>query len=152
MSSHALDSQMEERLVDTVTRLERQLKELRTLQNQGQDAVNLQVSNAVTISNTFSPGDRVFFVYRFDNPQNKQLFSNFEFSLYEGTIAAGNELGNGLNIYGNNWKWSWWRSQWDSDGNNQRDWVEITNTSGSTLTLHGVGQWRYLVSSGVGSA
>lgn len=152
MADHSLDREPEKRIFTEIADLKRQVQEIRTLQQAGADTVNLQTSADYTITFAFTAGLTADFLYTFTNSGGRKLFTTFEFTLYEGASAvSGNELGNGLNAFQSHWQWSHWRSKWDSDGNNVKDWVAIKNITGGSLTLTMVGSWRYIVSSAAGS-
>ncbi len=150
MASHTLDQQPSERLFTEIADLRRQLSEMRTLQLQGATAVNLQVSTTYGTSHELPPNTYGLWNFLFSNPDNRRLFGTFEFTMWEGTAAAGNEIGRGTTRDGN-FRWSYWRDMQASDGNNLRDYVWVVNVGPDTKIVHVIGRWRYLVSGGTGS-
>jgi hypothetical protein len=151
MSTNVSKQRPEKDYFARLSALESRVQQMRTTQAQGADAVNLQTSADCTLPFTFSAGGGANFLYTFSNADNRKLFGTFEFTLYQGSIAPGNEVGNGLNVFDFNWDFRYWRSKWDSDGNNLKEWVKIKNISAGTLDLIMVGSWRFILSSGAGS-
>jgi hypothetical protein len=159
MSSHALDNQLNERLFKELEEVKKQLRDLRTLQTQGGNAVNDAVESYVNLNLSPTTGataagitnnNVALFRFRFTNSESNLVFSNFYFSLYQGSVAAGNLItAGGVNIL--NYDWYWWRDEYDSlaDGNNRAtDYVYVRNRSGATQTIICRAYYRYIVSAG----
>jgi hypothetical protein len=152
MSANILDQQPNQRLFTKVNDLERQLSELRTLQQQGRNAVNLQNSGDYTASWTAAVNTYYVITFHFQNLDNKQLFGTFEFTPYQDTTAnSAKALWRGDVSLDSNWKIFWYRDKEASDGNDLWDYVYVSHSAASPLPITLVGRWRFIVSSGTGS-
>ncbi len=151
MSGHLLEQQPEERLFTQIKELQDQIKELRTLQSQGNDAVNLQLSGTTTLYwSGLLTTQEGFVAFTLSNPGNKRLFGFANITFYEGSVAAGNEVGHG-NVRDAGYVWSMWTDWGDTDNNNIVARAVIINKTGSTKVIYVSCNWRYLVSSGSGT-
>jgi hypothetical protein len=77
MSSHSLDNQMNERLVNEVAELRRQFKEIRTLQTQGEDAIQIGYTPDTLYTITMAPNTGLIgtflFVLEYDTPPSESV-------------------------------------------------------------------------------
>lgn len=153
MADHTLDREPGiARIADDINTLKNQLSELRTLQQQGASAVNLTITGNYVSSVTLGANGPAFFIFTLANATNQRLFGIFEYTLYQGSVAAGNEIGSGANSYFDNWDMRYWPSKYDSDGNNLKERVYVKNITAGSLTVYMVGSWRYIVGTATGSA
>lgn len=148
MSGHLLDQQPEERLFTQIKELQDQIKELRTLQLQGTDAVNIAVTSNYTATKTgLVSGGGTVFTYTLTPAVAKILISTFHFTLYETSVATANVI-NGTDVRSYNYDWRWWRDWGQSDNNNVKDYVWVRNNTGSTQTVVMRANWRYIINGG----
>ncbi len=151
MSGHLLDQQPEERLFTQIKELQDQIKELRTLQTQGNDALNLQLSGTTTLYWPALVNNQEGFVsFTLSNGVGKRLFGFPNITFYEGSVAPGNEIGHG-NARDGGYVWSTWTDWGDTDNNNVVGRAVVINKTGSTQVIYVACNWRYLVSSGSGT-
>ncbi len=153
MADHTLDREPGiARIADDINTLKNQLSELRTLQQQGASAVNLTMTGDYTTSYALVAGQAIFFLFTLANAANSRLFGIFEYTAYQGSIAAGNEIGVYTNNYFDHFNMIYWPSKFDSDGNNLQERIYFKNVTTGTLTVYIVGRWRYIVATGSGTA
>ncbi len=152
MADHSLDRQIGiDRLADDINTLKQQLSELRTLQTQGSDALPLQLSPTGTGSVSLpDPGTQVF-LFTLSNTDGKRLLGFPNITLYEGSVAAGNEIMR-ASPRGANYDWRIWCDWGDTDNNDIVCYTWVYNHSGSTQTVLFRGNWRYLVSPGTSAS
>jgi hypothetical protein len=148
-ADHSLDRQPGvERLADDIRRLKQEISELRTLQLQGNSALNLQLSATATASQTVANGAVGVFYYHLINDQNKRLFGFATMSMYQGSVAAANEIGAGNAAIDAGYDVCFNPSNWGVTDNNDLWAVAwVRNKTGSPQTILFRGNWRYLVSS-----
>jgi hypothetical protein len=121
MSANILDQQPDQRLFTEHNEMKRQISEMRTIQLQGRDAVNLQNSgNYFGIpagGGNITANTYLVFMFVLTNADDKQLFGTFHFTMYEDTAATvGKEIGYGSNsTIDNHWEWKYWRD-WSTSG------------------------------------
>ena len=146
MADHSLDRQVGiDRLANDINTLKQQLSELRTLQQQGNDALNLQLSATASNSTSLANGASVAFTMTLTNASGKRLFGIPFVTLYEGSVAGGNEIGYG-NARDASYRVVSIALDWGTtDNNNLITKVSITNNTGSTQTILFRGNWRFLV-------
>jgi len=152
MADHSLDRQPGiDRLASDINTLKQQLSELRTLQLQGSNALQPAVSPTFTASAPVNNLNSALFIYTYTPTNGLPLITSFHFTMYEGTIASGNEITGPL-PRGDNYTWKWWRDWSRTDNLNVKDFVLIKNNTGSTQTICMSGNWRYFVTGGAGSS
>lgn len=148
MADHGLDYQPEERLIAKINDLQQQLGELRTLQLQGSNAINISVSSNYSADAIGLLNNQVaLFRYSYDPGIAQILFTTFHFTLYQGTATTGNEINTTYAAY---YDWHWWRDWGDSNNQNVKDYVWVRNKTGSTQDVLMRGNWRYIVNNGTG--
>ena len=152
MSTHSLDNQMDERLVNKVAELERQLREIRTLQAQGQDAINVQVSDYYWFDLVLNNNQGGYMTFTFDNPEAARVFATFEYTagqfvsldLYDTIGTPSNNLADLWDI------WHYTSANLSTDST-IKERILLRNRTGSTQTVRVFGRWRYVINSGSGS-
>ncbi len=146
MASHTLDRQPEERLFTEIDSLRRQLTELRTLQQQGNAALNLQSSGESQSQQDVLAGEAVAFTMTL-MPQdfNTRLFGVPFMSVYHTEVLGINQIGIGT-PHDLEYDFSFWSDWGDSDGNNLVARAYVRNNSATTKTILFRGNFRFLVS------
>jgi hypothetical protein len=154
MADHSLDRQIGiDRLADDINTLKQQLSEMRTLQLQGANAVNLQSFPYNNIALPITAGGIYFINFYLDADSGGKVFAApAEWTFYQGTRDHANDLINtSSNSYVLNWDVRVFRSTYLSDGNNVVDTVLVKNLTGGTLTFVMDVSWRYIIDSASGS-
>ena len=145
MSDHGLEQQLEEKITTRLNEHERQIREMRTVQLQGNDALNLQLSNYSTTNFSLLNNGVNSFILSLNNTDNKVLFGFPDMTIYEGTAIAGNRIGAG---YARDANYLVHRSEHDYFLNNNANLyavISVTNKTGATQTITFEGRWRFLV-------
>src|SRR3954471_7018621 len=126
MADHTLDRQVGiDRISDDLKNVKNQISELRTLQKQGTDAVNIAVTGSYSsISLPVTTGNAAIFFFTLTPATVVPMFSTFHYTLYEGSVGAGNEI-NGQTLRSYNYDWRWWRDWANTDNANVKDYVWV---------------------------
>lgn len=152
MSGHLLEQQPEERLFTQIKELQDQIKELRTIQAQGSDAVNMKSTGSYTASQTVPAGNAAAFGFHLNITGAAIIFCVFSYSLYEGAVTDEAHLIGGLNTLGYGYKWTQWRDWGEANltghayNVSERVWLENNNATAKLITMKG--EWRYIVNGG----
>lgn len=147
MSTHTLDTQLPERLLKKIADMEKKIRELRTLQLQGQNALQFNTSSTVSSSTTISiAGDMASFRMTLESVSGARIFGIPCMSLYGNSVADGNLLGVG-GIQDPNWE-----ATYRVDERNTTDSRLVAFATardrGPTGTIHFRGFWIYLIEDG----
>jgi hypothetical protein len=153
MSSHALDNQMDERIFKELEELKKQLRDIRTTQAQGADAVNLTITGVYTVEFELLADQGAVPYFTLENEDGRSLFSVFEYDVCIGSWSEANVLKNPANNLADIWEVKHHTSYAFSNaaGSKVQERFTVRNFSGATNTVIIKGRWRYLVSSGSGS-
>lgn len=151
MSANNLDRQTEERLITEIKDLKRQVSELRTLQSQGADAVNLTLDSGGWVSQELANNQASIVTYTLANPDGKRIFGSFEFDVCQDSYALANLIKSGDNNYADYWDIHHHTSAGLTDTFDLVERILVRNRTGSTKTFVMYGTWRYVVSSGESS-
>ena len=148
-ADHNLDRQPgTDRLASDIKDIKRQFMEFRTIQPQGNAALNIAVSPTYTSTSTPLPtGEATVFTFTFTPTAGNAALTTFHFTLYEGSVATGNEI-NGFTLRSYNYDWRWWRDWGATDNVNVKDYVWVRNNTGSTQMIIMKANWRYVVGGG----
>lgn len=144
MSASNIDSLPENQIETQIRDIKQQLSELRTLQQVGSAAINLDKTPGLSTSWTLTNNQRGTATYTLTNSQGKMLFAVPEFTFYEGSVAIGNEIGYG-NARDAGYDWNCWIDWGASDGNNMVLKCWILNHSGATKSIVAICDWRFVV-------
>ncbi len=154
MADHTLDREPGiARIADDINTLKKQLSELRTLQLQGANAVNMQSTGSFSTSaTTVAAGAAAIFGFHLVSSSSPLIFCVFSYSIYEGATANEASLIGGLNILGYRYKWTQWRDWGEAnlDGHaynvSDRIWIENKDTVSRTIFVKC--EWRYIINGG----
>ena len=151
MSANNLDRQPEERLITEIKELKRQVGELRTLQSQGADAVNLTLDSGGWVTQELANNQAAIVMYTLANPEGKRVFGVFEYDICQDSYATANLIKSADNNYADYWDIHHHTSAGLTDANNLVERILVRNRTGSTKTFVMYGTWRYVVSTGESS-
>ena len=151
MATHALDTQLDEKLVNRIAEMERQLREMRTLQYQGADAVNLTLDSGGWVTQELANNQAAIVMYTLANPEGKRVFGVFEYDICQDSYATANLIKSVDNNYADYWDIHHHTSAGLTDTNNLVERILVRNRTGSTKTFVMYGTWRYVVSTGESS-
>lgn len=144
MSASSIDRLPENQIETQIREIKQQLSAMRTIQQQGSAAINLDKTPGLTTTWTLTNNQRGTATYTLTNSDGKMLFAMPEFTPYEGSVGLGNEIGYG-NVRDANYDWNCWIDWGASDGNNMVLKCWIVNKSGTTKTIEAVCDWRFIV-------
>ncbi len=145
MADHTLDREPGlPRIADDINTLKKQISELRTLQLQGASALNPQ-TNSGNFSHTLSTNQAYTQFVTLSSTTGKRLIVlPMEYTLYEGSIAAGNEIGFG-NARDGNYSWYYGRDKQGTSDTTVVEGVHITYYGPGTVTVYVDVRFRYLI-------
>ena len=156
MSDHGLENQPNQFLVTKVKQLEGDIKELRTIQVQGNNALNLGTSIWSNAPISCPPG--LNWVYaKYYNSQGNPVFGNLEFTFYEGSVSPANIVDPFYPTTWGHWDIRWWCDYADSYTSGDQNYGPMTalvyhfainNLTAGTLTIVFTGRMRVIASSG----
>ena len=155
MPSHDLDNQKNngDAFFTRLRDLENQLRQLRTLQNQGSAAVNLRQTGAYTYPISLPANGTGLAGFHLASTSGSIIFSTFVWSIFEGTTMAeqveANVIG-GVNLKKLDYDIMAWRDYVDTlnpDFNvSERFWIHNNTEDAKDLMI--VGRWRYIINDG----
>jgi hypothetical protein len=147
MPSHTLDRQPDggQRLVDELNTLRQQVEQLRT------EIMVPILSNTVSASMTLASGEVGVVTMTLSNLDNQPLIGFPNVTFYEGSVAAGNEIGYG-DARDSGYQLAFWCDWGGTNNNNVKSKSWIRNNSGSSKTIEFRGNWRYFAAASSSSA
>lgn len=99
------------------------------------EGLRMDLSDTGTFSQSMADNDWVVITATLTGNSGGRLLAMPSATLYEGSVAAGNELPDGSNVNDTDWSWHMWIDWGDSDNNNVVHKTYVTNVSGLTKTI-----------------
>lgn len=107
--------------------------------------INFNTADLAQTSFSLAAGNQAIVTMTLSSAKGLKLFAVPEVTLYQTTIASGNEIPDGANVTESDYRYIVWVDYGASDGHNLKCKTFIKNLSGSTKTIYFAGDWRYIV-------